>query len=111
MRASEFRSSSVSPSEKYSWSLSPLMFAKGSTAIECGGGVNAVDAAKGFEIQNLSATKYASIARTPDFALRGARAGSLRPGAAPDTALNGDSRRLIRSTNAGGVSPPGRRVH
>ena len=37
------------------------------------------------------------------------------PGAAPDTALNGDSsgdsRRFIRSTKAGGVSPPGRRVH
>jgi hypothetical protein len=61
---SELRSSSVSPSEKYSCSLSPLMFAKGSTAIECGGGLKAVDAATCFEIQNLSATKYASIAKT-----------------------------------------------
>src|SRR3984885_1687550 len=61
--ASELRSSSVSPSEKYSCSLSPLMFAKGSTAIECGGGLKAVDAARCFEIQNLSATMYASVAR------------------------------------------------
>jgi hypothetical protein len=38
---SELSSSSVSPSEKYSWSLSPLMFSNGSTAIECGGGLKA----------------------------------------------------------------------
>src|SRR5882762_6491829 len=43
--ASELSSSSVSPSEKYSCSLSPLRFAKGSTAIECGGGLNAAVAA------------------------------------------------------------------
>jgi hypothetical protein len=36
--ASELSSSSVSPSEKYSCSLSPLKFTNGSTAIECGGG-------------------------------------------------------------------------
>ena len=30
--------SSVTPSEKYSWALSPLIFTNGSTAIECGGG-------------------------------------------------------------------------
>src|ERR1700689_4509554 len=97
------------------------MFAKGSTAIECGGGLKA-DAARGFEIQNLSATMYASVARMTQtiasrtgFDLREPRTGSLSPGAAPDTAFNGDSsgdsRRLIRSTKAGGVSRPGRRVH
>src|SRR5580704_13489528 len=86
------------------------MFAKGSTAIECGGGLKAVDAARCFEIQNLSATKYASVARTTattasttGFDLREARTGSRSPGAAPGTALNGDSsgasRRLIGSTS------------
>ena len=35
-------SSSVSPSEKYSCSLSPLRFTNGSTARECGGGAKAV---------------------------------------------------------------------
>src|SRR5215472_691305 len=39
--ASELSSSSVSPSEKYSCSLSPLRFTNGKTAIECGGGANA----------------------------------------------------------------------
>src|SRR6202050_2816002 len=120
--ASELRSSSVSPSEKYSWSLSPLRFTNGSTAIECGGGLKAVDAARCFEIQNLSATKYASVARTTatiasrnGFDLREARSGPPTPGPEADTAFNGDScgdsRRLIRSTKAAGVSPPGRRVH
>ncbi len=42
--ARELSSSSVSPSEKYSCSLSPLMFTNGSTAIECGGGAKAVGA-------------------------------------------------------------------
>ena len=42
IRESELRSSSVSPSEKYSCSLSPLMFTNGSTAIECGGGLKLV---------------------------------------------------------------------
>src|ERR1700722_16916539 len=98
------------------------MFTNGSTATECGGGLKALDVARCFEIQNLSATKYASAAKTTatiasrtGFDLREARTGSLSPGAAPDTALNGDSsgdsRRLIRSTKAGGVSPSGRRVH
>ena len=123
--ASELRSSSVSPSEKYSCSLSPLMFANGSTAIECGGGLKArwTLRATCFGIQNLSSeTKYASVATRRQsiasgtgFDLREARTGVLSPGAAPDTAFNGDgsgdSRRLIRSTKAGGVSPPGRRVH
>src|ERR1700745_134539 len=36
--ASELSSSSVSPSEKYSCSLSSLRFTNGSTAMECGGG-------------------------------------------------------------------------
>ena len=40
--ASELSSSSVSPSEKYSCSLSPLKFTNGSTARECGGGLKAV---------------------------------------------------------------------
>src|SRR4029077_15692463 len=39
IRDREFSSSSVSPSEKYSWLGSPLMFTNGSTAIECGGGL------------------------------------------------------------------------
>ena len=43
--ASELSSSSVSPSEKYSCSLSPLRFRNGSTAIECGGGLNAAGSA------------------------------------------------------------------
>jgi hypothetical protein len=38
--AREFSNSSVSPSEKYSCSLSPLRFTNGSTAIECAGGAN-----------------------------------------------------------------------
>ena len=42
--ASELSSSSVSPSEKYSCSLSPLRFTNGSTAIECGGGLKAAAA-------------------------------------------------------------------
>jgi hypothetical protein len=57
--ASEFNSSSVSPSEKYSWFLSPLRFTNGSTATECGGGAKAaaasgaVDgAAAGFSIDS-----------------------------------------------------------
>src|ERR1700732_1168551 len=53
--ASELSSSSVSPSEKYSCSLSPLRFTNGSTAIECGGGAKgAAEGGRGFEIQNLS---------------------------------------------------------
>src|SRR5579872_7626334 len=37
----ELSSSSVSPSEKYSCSLSPLKLTNGNTAMECGGGLNA----------------------------------------------------------------------
>src|SRR5580658_3902742 len=44
MRARELSNSSVRPSEKYSCSLSPLMFTNGSTAIECGGGRKAAGA-------------------------------------------------------------------
>src|ERR1700682_698924 len=67
--ASELSSSSVSPSEKYSCSLSPLRFTNGSTAIECGGGGNAVGGAPALAAvsgvaclgaQNLLARKYAS---------------------------------------------------
>ena len=43
-RESEFSSSSLMPSEKYSWLGSPLMFTNGSTATECGGGANAAAA-------------------------------------------------------------------
>src|ERR1700730_18886738 len=42
IRERELSSSSVSPSEKYSCSLSPLMFTNGNTAMECGGGAKAV---------------------------------------------------------------------
>src|ERR1700688_3940473 len=136
--ASELSSCSVSPPEKYSCSLSPLRFTNGSTAIECRGGLKAA-AAPGSavvrdagspadvpgwrETQNLPATRYASAAQTTtvtitsstDSDLRDARTGSLIAGAAPDTALTGEScgnsRRFIRSTKAGGVSPPGRRLH
>src|SRR5262245_57999484 len=41
MRESELSNSSVSPSEKYSWLGSPLMFTNGSTAMEWGGGEKA----------------------------------------------------------------------
>ena len=41
----ELSSSSVRPSEKYYCSLSRLIFTKGSTAIECGGGAKAADLA------------------------------------------------------------------
>src|ERR1700730_16823532 len=46
MRARELSVSSVSPSEKYSCSLSPLIFTTGSTAIEGGGGAKAAGAAR-----------------------------------------------------------------
>src|SRR3981081_1357040 len=76
MRARELSISSVSPSEKYSCSLSPLIFTNGSTAIECGGGAKAVGAAlagaaggvggdAGFLwIQNSSMPKEASAPAT-----------------------------------------------
>src|SRR5437879_2671162 len=76
MRAREFSTSSVNPSEKYSCSLSPLMFTNGNTAIECGGGEKSgaatlAEAVGGFgddvgclEIQNLSIAKYARAPRT-----------------------------------------------
>ena len=69
MRARELSNSSDRPSEKYSCSLSPLMFTNGSTAMECGGGPKAAGAvlagAAGavggdawyFENQNLSMPK------------------------------------------------------
>src|SRR5215469_7107512 len=73
MRASELRISSVSPSEKYSCSLSPLIFTNGSTATECGGGLRAAGSvagddvaldvagsAAGFEIHGLLMSRYAS---------------------------------------------------
>src|SRR5215469_135052 len=72
--AREFNSSSVSPSEKYSCSLSPLMFTKGSTAIECGGGAKvawtAMTGAAGgvggdaWCFENLSMAKYARAPAT-----------------------------------------------
>ena len=56
--ARELSSSSVSPSEKYSCALSPLMLTKGRTAIEWGGGAKAApDGVRRFEIQNLSARR------------------------------------------------------
>src|SRR6516225_11619468 len=77
MRARELRISSVNPSEKYSCSLSPLMFTNGSTAMECGGGLKPA-AGEGFALvleavfgvegvaceccgrQSLSAMRYVS---------------------------------------------------
>src|SRR5215469_2280328 len=76
---SELSSSSVSPSEKYSCSLSPLMFTNGSTATECGGGlkaaavagagaagwvVGAVDDGERLESKNLSTAIAASATAT-----------------------------------------------
>ena len=123
------------------------MFTNGSTAIECGGGEKAaaaavvVAAAAGaedvtggasracFELQNLSATEYASAtasrattARSAGFDHEDARTGCLLAGVAPDAVLAGggipvgalvssDSSRLTRSTNAGVACPPGNRVH
>src|SRR5207302_5518191 len=93
--ASELSSSSVSPSEKYSCSLSPLRFTNGSTAIECGGGLKAVpDGVKCFEIQKYpgpAKTTTTTIASSTGLDRQVARTGSLSPGAAPDTALNSDS--------------------
>src|SRR5262249_54926860 len=73
MSARELSSSSVSPSEKYSCSLSPLKLTNGSTAIECGGGLKTAatgtplvvdaDGAR-FEIQSLSTAKYAVAPKT-----------------------------------------------
>src|SRR5215469_16810545 len=76
IRASELRISSVRPSEKYSCSLSPLMFTNGSTAMECDGGLKAaalagagacaagaaggVAGARRLATQSLSTTKYPS---------------------------------------------------
>ena len=107
--------------------LPPLMFTKGSTAIECGGGVNvravvstlgavpeeAEGAAMCFEIQNQSKTKYASarittvpITATAKFAPRAAQPIRLIAGAAADSPpagarmavdVSGDSRRCTRS--------------
>src|SRR6266481_654711 len=75
MRARELSNSSDRPSEKYSCSLSPLMFTNGKTAMECGGGAKAAGAALAgaaggvsdawyFENQNLSMPKEASAAAT-----------------------------------------------
>src|SRR5438552_1756080 len=50
MRARELRSSSVSPSEKYSCFGSPLIFTNGSTAIECSGGAKPTEAAPGGKV-------------------------------------------------------------
>src|SRR5580700_6968905 len=136
MRAKELSNSSVIPSEKYSWLASPLRFTNGSTAIECGGGSKAAvapgsavardavfpaDVPGCLKTQDLPATRNASATKTTTttittgVGLRRARTGSLIARAAPDTALRaescGDNRRFIRSTKAGGVSPPGRRVH
>src|SRR4029077_1340883 len=61
IRESELSSSSVSPSEKYSCSLSPLRFTNGSTAIECGGGLNARGGA-GLVIQGFWTNTYAATA-------------------------------------------------
>src|SRR5215471_18138910 len=116
--AIELSNSSVSPSEKYSCSLSPLKFTNGSTAIECGGGAKATETAECFEIQKYVAAAKMSSAATASsngFHCRDAGTRSPIPGVALDTALNGDSsddsRCLMRSTNARGAWPPGRRVH
>src|SRR6516225_10225968 len=109
--AMELSSSSASPSERYSCSLSPLMFTKGSTAIECGGGAKAAaDRVQCFEIQKYTGAAEmitAAIASRNGFHRRDGGTRSPIPGAALETALNGDSsgdsRRLIRSTKAGGV--------
>src|SRR5579863_1206580 len=128
--ARELRSSSVSPSEKYSCSLSPLILMNGSTATERGGGLKPPtpaatvgDDAAGFRVQALSMARYATAAkinaasassapffcdqttRTEVRLVSLARAGwGLADGRIVVDA-SGDSRRLTRSTNAGDVSP------
>src|SRR6516164_9820328 len=93
MRARELRISSVSPSEKYSCSLSPLMFTNGSTAIECGGGAKvAADGIRRFEIQKYAGaarTATATIARRIGFDPQNGGTCSLSGGTALGTALAG----------------------
>src|SRR5215472_6530489 len=60
--ASELSSSSVSPSEKYSCSLSPLMFTNGNTAIECGGGLKVEPAGDGAGAMALAAVPFTDAA-------------------------------------------------
>src|SRR5262245_10244219 len=127
--AREFSSSSVSPSEKYSCSLSPLMFTNGSTAMECGGGAKAAgDGVKGLVIQNLSAMRANAAKTTTPTVTNSAgldhedpRTGCRALNVVSDTKAagraaaarsgSGDRRRRTRSAKAGGASPAGRRVH
>src|SRR5580658_4885841 len=112
------------------------MFTNGSTARECGGGVKGAavgavvtdcDCATRFEIQNLSATKYASAAKRTT--MTATETGFDRQDGAtvspmavmvPDTAFargnvgaasSDDSSSATRLTKAGDVSPAGNRVH
>src|ERR1700691_214242 len=101
------------------------MFTNGSTARECGGGLKgaAVVAATlagagAVEIQNRSATKYASAANKTTmsasqigFDRQGGGTGTA--GALGKVAADGsdDNSRPTRSTKAAGVSPAGNRVH
>src|SRR5580658_6162944 len=127
--AKELRTSSVSPSEKYSCSLSPLMLMNGSTATERGGGLKEAtpaatvgDDAGCFRIQALSMARNATAAKINAASARSApffcdqttctdvRLVPLAPGGGLGDGrivvdASGDSRRLTRSTNAGGVSP------
>jgi hypothetical protein len=112
--ARELSSSSVSPSEKYSCSLSPLMFTNGSTAIECCGGAKATDlATQGFSTMQYAATAASATATHAGFKredVREATAGT--PLAAVGEELASPDRSCwMRLTNSGGVSPRGRRVH
>src|SRR5215467_13577771 len=60
--ASALRISSVSPSEKYSCSLSPLMFTNGSTAMECGGGLKVEPAGAGAGAVSAAAVLFTDAA-------------------------------------------------
>src|SRR6516164_6111434 len=139
IRESESSSSSVKPSEKYSCSLSPLMFTNGSTAMEWGGGwkasggvagdvaLDVMGGAAGLENRGLLMSRYASAARTSAATATGtARLDGEAVRAVEGTGDelevvpvcnrsvvrgSGDSRRLMRATNSGGVSPLGKRVH
>jgi len=115
------RSSEI-PSETYCWAASPLSFASGSTAMEAAFG------AFSFGRLSRSIPRYPSakstataiapyhtpIRRRVDPRPAGARLVPALPvewARGSWGAISPDNKRWTRSTKAGGVSPPARRVH
>src|SRR5215469_15741000 len=94
------------------------MFTNGSTAIECGGGLNA-EAAGGadFGIQGFWMNRYAAPAAitTASANQRGLARDNFPGATAADARACGELTPArsctMRRTNSGGVSPAGRRVH